>query len=411
MFDDDQLANLINSALDSNLNLVSGWHRLKAARAVVDRASSSLLPDLEASFQGELNKPQLAFEEFQQNQNVQLGLSSVYEIDLWGRIRAQIAAERYRARANFHDYKAAAITISAEVTRAWYQLMEAHSQLELVNEQISTNQKMVKSLRTRYGSGMVRATDILRQEQLLKSTREQKVQIQTDIELLEHRLLLLTGRIPQSELVYNANSLPELPALPKTGLPVQLVRRRPDVESAFNRVQAADREVAAAISNQYPRLSLRLSVSTATNEADNMFRNWAHSLVGSVMAPIFYGGRLSAEVDRTKAVKSQLLYEYGQTVLVAFQEVEDALVQEQNQLTSIELIEQQVDLASKTYRQLRIEYFNGLGDYLDVLTAQDRLQQLRQDLLSQRMLLLEYRISLYRALAGGYETELESNNS
>jgi outer membrane protein TolC len=166
--------------------------------------------------------------------------------------------------------------------------------------------------------------------------------------------------------------------------------------------------LAAAISNRYPRVSFSLSYSTAVNDTDKLFKDWAYSLAGNLLAPIFYGGELKAEVNRTEAVKQLRLYEYGQTVLIAFQEVENALIQEEKQIESIQIIEEQVQLARQTIDQLRIEYLNGLSDYLDVLTALDQEQQLRRDLLSAKLILLEYRIALYRALAGGFETEREN---
>jgi outer membrane protein TolC len=216
------------------------------------------------------------------------------------------------------------------------------------------------------------------------------------------------GRPPQQEVDYPFRELPGVPPLPETGIPVELIRRRPDVQTAFNLLQAADRELAAAISNRYPRVSFSLSYSTAVNDTDKLFKDWAYSLAGNLLAPIFYGGELKAEVNRTEAVKQQRLYEYGQTVLIAFQEVEDALIQEEKQIESIQLIEEQVQLARQTIDQLRLEYLNGLSDYLDVLTALDQEQELRRDLLSAKLTLLEYRIALYRALAGGFETEREN---
>ena len=124
------------------------------------------------------------------------------------------------------------------------------------------------------------------------------------------------------------------------------------------------------------------------------------------MAPIFYGGELRAEVDRNEAVKQQRLYEYGQTVLIAFREVEDALVRERKQKQAIVSIERQVELANQAFRQLRLRYLNGDANYLDVITSLDDIQQLRRDLLSARLLLVEYRISLYRSLAGSFDTQM-----
>jgi NodT family efflux transporter outer membrane factor (OMF) lipoprotein len=407
VFENTRLNALVDSALESNFNLKTAWERLKAAQAVVDRSSASLYPDLDASAQGEITRPE---SQFQENETISLGLTSEYEIDLWGRISSIVEAREFRARATYEDYQAAALSLSAEIVRTWFQLMEARSQLKLVNKQINTNEKVLSLIKARFGSGLVRSVDILRQEQLLESTREQKISVESRIKVLENQLSVLLGRTPQKGVEYSFSSLPELPPLPKTGLPVDLVRRRPDVKSAYNSVKAADQELAAAISNQYPRLSLTASISstTAADNIDNLFEDWVRSFAGNLFAPIFYGGELSAEVDRTKAVKNQRLYEYGQTVLTAFREVEDALVREKKQRERIESLKQQVELAQQSYEQLRLEYFNGVGDYLDVLTALDEEQQLRRNLISSRLTLIEYRISLYRSLAGSFETKRET---
>lgn len=401
-FEDERLNTLVEQALDSNFNLLAAWQRFRAAEAVVDRESSFLLPDVEAFFSAGRSYPE---PDFRGGENQQIGLTAVYEVDLWGRIRSSVQAERYRAEATQYDYQAAAITLSAEITRTWYQLMAAWRRLELTQQQIETNENILKLIIARFGSGQIRGVDILRQKQLVEATRELQIFTESQIEVLEHQLSVLLGSPPQQEIAYDPDSLPPPPPLPATGIPTELIQRRPDVQSAFYVLHAADRDVASAISARYPRLTLDISSAARSNETDDLFKNWAYALGGNLVAPLFYGGRLSAELDRTKAIKQQLLYEYGQTVLVAFQEVEDALIQERKQQERLEVLEEQVRLAQQANNQLRVEYFNGLSDYLAVLTAIDQEQQLQRDLIAAKLTLLDYRITLYRALAGGFEME------
>ena len=405
-FGDKDLNLLVDSALTSNFNVLTAWQRLQEARAVVDRESSSFFPTLDASVQGEVSQYQ---SQFVQDQQLSLGLSSGYEIDLWGRIRSRVEAQRYRQQATRQDYQTAALSLSAEVTRLWYQLVEARSELVLIRDQIRTNEKVLTLLETRFGSGQIRSVDILRQRQLLESTREQEIHAEARLETLKHQLSVLLGNPPQTPTLTAEGDLPDLPPLPSTGIPTDLIRRRPDIQSAFNRLKAADREVASAISSQYPRLSLSASASTSADNARDLFQDWSRRVAGNLLTPLFYGGQLKAEVDRTQAVKKQRLYEYGQTVLNAFREVEDALIREKKQKQTIQSIRQQLELAQQAYEQLRVEYFNGMSGYLDVLTALDEQQQLRRDLLAARLRLLEYRIALYRSLAGGFELESMRN--
>ncbi len=408
VFEDPDLNLLIDSALTSNFNLRSTWENLRAARFIVERESSGLYPSVEATLQGGIDYPQ---PDYVGGESFRFGLRSEYEVDLWGRIRSSIEAEQYRARADFSDYRATALLLSAEIVRAWFGLAEAKTQLELINEQIEVNEQMLRLLRARLGSGLIRSVDVLRQKQLIESNYEQRIQVETEVGLLQNELNVLLGRLPRSSFAALPDSLPNFPPLPETGVPANLVVRRPDVQVAYNRLLAADRDLATAVSSKYPRFSLAAATSVRANNLSQLGEDWAYSLAGNLLAPLFRGGALNAEENRAEAVKNQLLYEYAQTVLIAFREVEDALVQEMNQRERIQSLETQADLAEKAYRQLRLEYFNGMANYIDVLTALNQQQQLQRDLLTERRTLFMIRTALYRSLAGGFETPVEARNN
>ena len=383
-FGNQRLNAVVDTATATNFTLRTAWERLQAARAVVDREAGALYPDLEASGRAEGRGGTDAA--FAVGESFELGLSSVYEVDLWGRLRSRVEAERFRAEATRTDYQTAALSLSGEVVRTWVQLAEANSQRRLVQDQIETNETVLTLLENRFETGQIRSVDILRQRQLVESTREQRTVVESRIQVLEHQLAVLLGRSPQAGIEDAPTALPDLPPLPETGVPTDLIRRRPDVQSALNRLRAADRDLAAAISDQYPRLTLSASGATVAESATDLFQSWAYSFVGNLLAPIFRGGALRAEVDRTEAVRTQRLYEYGQTVLTAFQEVEDALAREKKQRERIRQLERQVELAQQAY------------------------EQLRRDRLSAERTLVEDRIALYRALAGSFETDREEED-
>jgi NodT family efflux transporter outer membrane factor (OMF) lipoprotein len=335
-------------------------------------------------------------------------MTAQYEIDLWGRIDSRVAAERLRARATLADYQTAALSLSAEIVRTWYRLMESLRQLALLDEQIATNQKVLQLLRDRFGSGQVRSVDILRQEQLSESTREQRLVVESERAVLGHQLAVLLGRPPQAGVEVASRELPALPPMPATGIPGELLRRRPDVRRAYQLLLAADRDLAAALSNRYPRLSLTASLATAESSADDLFRDWFASLAANLLGPLFDGGARAAEVEQARAVKRRLLYAYGETALVAFREVEDALIQEAKQGERIASLARQVALARRAYEQLGVEYLNGLSNYIDVLAALTEEQALQRELVTAERELLELRVALYRALAGGFTTHREA---
>ncbi|MEJ8802775.1 TolC family protein [Pontibacter sp. H249] len=402
-FNDSTLNILVDSALQANLPLKIAWYQFDEARALVEITSSARVPDIFLQLQSGISRP---VPDFAGGENTQLGLGARYEADLWGRIRYSIHAEEYRFKASYYDYKTAAVTLTSEVALAWFRLKTNSIQLQLVDEQLETNQQVLALIRNRFASGQVRGVDVLRQQQLIESTKQQRIILETQRALLYNQLSILLGQ-PPGEIVEATPQLPSLPPLPQTGVPLQLVNRRPDVQSAFYLLQATDREVAAAISNKYPRLTISLNAALRSNDLIGLFESQAISLGSSLLAPLFYGGRLRAQVDQAEAIRQQQLNDYGQTVLIAFQEIENALVQETKQVQQIEVLEKQVDLAEKTFGQLRIEYLNGFTPYLDVLVTLNQLQQLRRDLVNARLDLLEIRIELYRALAGGFETARE----
>ncbi|WP_424494667.1 efflux transporter outer membrane subunit [Salinimicrobium sp. GXAS 041] len=401
-FEDPTLDSLVERGLDTNLNLAANWEQFQAALAAVRIQSSFLWPQIGASAQTARSRPQ---PDFAGGENLQLGLSASYELDLWGRIRAGVEAEEFRAQATFFDYQAAAMSLSAEISVTWYQLVTAKKQLQLVDEQINTNEDIMRLIRARFTSGQIRAVDILRQEQLLESTRNERIFFETQVALLENQLAVLLGRPPQNMVDFPEIYFPKLPPLPQTGLPLELIRRRPDVQQAYQLVLAADRDMAEAVRSKYPVISLELSGQMRSNNYNSLFQDWAYSLAGNIIAPLLYGARIRAQIDQAEAFKNQLLYNYGQTVLISFQEVEDAMIRAEKQQERIELLERRLELFEKTNRQLKNEFLNGISEYLDVLLSLDQEQQLQRELIEAKQVQLEIRIGLYRALAGGFETE------
>lgn len=406
-FEDENLNTLIDSALQSNLDLAATWQQFLAAKAVVKGQASNKWPEISASAQSAINLPE---PDFVGGENTQLGFLANYELDLWGRIGAAVRAEKLRAEASLFDYRAAAISLSAEITSTWYQLVAAKKQLRITESQIATNEAIIKLIRSRFTGGQIRAVDILRQGQLLESTKEQQIIFSANVQVLENQLAVLLGKQPQDSLFFKEIDLPKVPELPETGLPLELVRRRPDLQQSYALLLAADQDWASAVRNKYPRISVSARGQLRSNSFENLFDNWAYSLAGNILAPLFNGGQLNAEVDRTLALKQQRLYQYGQITLTAFQEVENALVQDIMQQQRLENIQRQLELAEKSNKQLRVEFLNGFSPYLDVLVGLDQEQQLRRDYVSAQLQHIQFRIGLYRALAGSFETDRDLEN-
>ena len=402
-FEDQGLNREVNQGLGGSFDLAAALSRLRAAQALTRREASDLLPDLNGFF-----ADQNSFGPGPDQTRITWGLDAAYQVDLWGQIRSRVEAERMRAEATRADYHAVALTLSAEIARTWFAIIEAYAQLDLLQEQIQTNNQGLAAVELRYREiGEGGSPNILRQRQLVQSTVEQTVVVRASIEVLEHQLAVLTGQPPQSASYSTGSVLPALPPMPFTGLPSELLNRRPDVRAAYLALAAADQDLAVAVTDQYPRLDLNASLVNAAETPSTLFQDWFFSIGGQLLGPIFDGGQRKAEVSRREALVCQRFNEYRQTILVALQEVEDGLALERYQLERIQYLESQVELAGQAADQLLQYFITGEAAYLDVLSANQSQQRLQRSLLSARLDLVLIRIGLYLAVAGGFDTRPE----
>ncbi|HCS54658.1 MAG TPA: hypothetical protein DIW81_24245, partial [Planctomycetaceae bacterium] len=395
-FDDEKLNHQVQASLGGNFTLDAALHRFQAARFVARREASDFFPDVNyfTGFDGLIQTDGPDTAEFI------FGTDMSYQVDLWGEIESRVQAQQFRADATQEDYDAIALALSADVAATYFSLIQAHAEFALLQKQTLANSLALQNQEYRFSVGLIRSPDVLRQRQLVDSTREQEVVALSRIEVLEHRLAVLQG-LPAQKVSYSVGeSLPELPPLPVTGLPAELVKRRPDVRSAFFAVQAADRDLASAITRQYPRLNLTATVLSSTESAEFLFKEWIVSLSAQLIGPLIDGGERRAEVQRNNSVVRQRLDEYEQTVVNAFREVEDALVQERFLLQRIELLESQLESARTASEQLSKQYSVFDVDYLDLLSATQTEQRLQRENLAARLALILNRVQLYLALAG-----------
>ena len=335
-----------------------------------------------------------------------MGLAISYEIDLWGRIRSLKQAALLDATAAMEDVYAAAITLSSNVAKTWYQLAEAKQNKQVLNRQLATNEKVLDIITTQFRTGQVGAADVYRQRQLVESTNGQLIQAEENIMLLQHRLSVLIGKSPAQWWADDEIGLIELPALPETGLPSVVIQNRPDVASAYKAIQAADMRVAAAVAEQYPTISISSTIETSTSVSKpNLFDDWLANLAGNALGPIFDAGYRKAEVKRKKAMLSEAINNYGQAVLEAVRETEDAINQELLQRKYIDNLNKQLQLARRVYERTEQNYIKGQIDYVRVLDALISQQQLEISQLNARRILIERRIDICKAIAAGWEME------
>lgn len=395
---DQGLAELIDRALKGNLNVKAIGQRLVQARATANIAGAERAAGLDWNVNGTESVNRTDGETDSQS-NVNLGLASSYEIDLWGRLQAKEDAAFLESQASALDIVTAQLTLASEVALTWYQLGLTQARLDLLEEQQQINQLGLDIIQVRFNGGQVGYADVLQQKQLIESKIGEKVQQISNSRILENRLAVLSGTSPGALKHIKNPDLIQLPVLPEIGVPLDLLQNRPDILAYKLELLAADRRVAAAIGDSYPRLSLSANISTS-GTTSVLFSNWLATLAANLVGPLFDSGKRKLEIERAKAVTREKLNLFGQATLEAIGEVEDALFRENQQRKLITSLERQLDLANQTVESVKSRYKLGGENYQRVLTAILSQQSLQRDILIARERLIEFRIYLYRALGG-----------
>lgn len=416
-FKDAGLNRLIEETLAGNLELKVAWARLEQADALARQAGAGRFPllDLTAGYDRDeqLNRfvPPPAPDTFT-IKSYSASLAANYELDVFKKWTSQARGAARDAMAARDQVEAVAMSLAAQVAETWFDIAHQRAQRDLITAQVELNETLLELVNLRFRGGLGSAVEVLQQKQQLIATRSQLAQINANEQVLRHQLAVLTGRPPLSAAGREVVSeLPDLPALPGTGIPADLLNRRPDVRAARNRVAAADYRVAVAVADRFPALRLGASLNVerlAPFDIVEMFKTPPWTLFASITAPLFDGFRRSAEVARQKAVVEELLWSYGDTLLKAIAEVEGALVSEREQLALIKDLEEVVVVAGDNLREARLRYEQGVSQtgFLTVLNALQGQQAAELNLLAARRRLLSFRIQLCRALGGTWTRAL-----
>lgn len=407
-FNDPDLNALIIEMLSDNLTLKQAWARLNQVRALAVQAGAALYPDLTGTAGASYTRQRSGNGSWKtvSDDNYFLGGVSSYELDLWGRVRSGRKSALLEASAAREDVNAAAMTLAAEVSKRWVNIIAQRMQKRLLEHQLQTNLTFLELIELRFHMAMVSVLDVYQQKQVVEDIRAEIPLVEAQEQLLRHEMALLLGKLPRTFLNISREELPKPIEIPATGLPADLLSARPDLRAAGMRLWASDWQVAAARADRLPAISLTAQARYGEADADVLFDNWLLSLAGNLTAPIFDGKRRAAEVDRSLAVVDEKVSAYRQTVLTAIKEVEDALVNESKQREHINGLEKVTATARKALKEAGNRYRKGLTDYLPVLTQLLKVQALERNLIQQHANLLGARISLYRALGGTWTESL-----
>ncbi|WP_298036147.1 efflux transporter outer membrane subunit [uncultured Desulfuromonas sp.] len=407
-FGDPRLDALVVEAFAGNLDLAGAVARLEQLEALARQSAAARSPVLNIEGRASRDAQPSFAGDFTGNSH-SLSLAAGYEPDLWNKLKSRTAAARLEAEASREEIHALYLGLSARVADLYYLALEQRAQLELTDRTVGSFADTLERVERRYREGLVPALDIYQARQTLAAARARRPLFEASLASAEYALASLLGRFPGPLPAAGLPALPEAPEAFPAGLPSQLLARRPDVRAALRRVEAADAGVAAAIAERFPSFNLLGSYGTSRTAFSTGIISgdfWGMAL--SLAQPLIDGGRRKAEVERSRAAFRERLAGYRQSVLSAFQEVEDALAR--NRATE-QRISRLAERASATEASLRLSterYLQGLSDYLPVLTAQALLLDAEGQLLASRRQLIADRITLARALGGSWmETELD----
>jgi NodT family efflux transporter outer membrane factor (OMF) lipoprotein len=392
-FNDMFLDALVTEALSENLTLEQARARIEQAMASDRMASSFLYPEVSAS----ASEGQEWRGDEEGDETYHIGAALSWELDVWGRLSSARKAATYEIAAARDYLESAAILLTAQVAETYFQLIEQHLQLALLDRQIEAGETMLELTELRFGYGEASVVDVFQQRQQLASTRTQVPIVRSRLRTFENRLSVLIGRTPADKSLQLADEFPGLPYLPAAGVPIDLLRNRPDLRRIYNQLLAIDYRIAEAVADRLPRINLNGNAGfTDTFSTEGRLL----SILLEAVAPLLDWDRRRSEVLKREALFKEELARYSHAYLTAIEEVENALWQERHQRELLNALELQLSIASSNLNETRNRYRQGLTDYLPVLTALQSLQLLERDILARQGQMISIRILIYRALGG-----------
>jgi NodT family efflux transporter outer membrane factor (OMF) lipoprotein len=399
---DSTLNQLIDQALKNNNNLKVGLLKIKKSRLSLQTTDANQAFKLDAKAGVSTSAAETSGKSTDTDK-FSVGLVASYELDLWNKQSNLSASAALDITASELDYKTLRISTSADVALAWYRLVEQIQQLQLLKLQLTISEDYLQVIEQKFRTGQSLAADVLQQRQTVESVKGDHFNTYRLIQQYKNQLALLLAEPNFKQATPATLALPTLPALPKLGLKTELLHHRPDVQSAFNQLAKTDTQTAIAVAERFPKISLSANYERNGSDAGSLFDNWLASLAGNLIVPILDADKRALEVDKKKNLYQQALLNYKQKILSSVSEVQSALFKEDRQGQYLASLAKQLKLSEQATQQIRSSYIKGAMDFQRVLNAVLSDQNLQRNYLRANRELIEYRISLYRALSGGWE--------
>ncbi len=402
LFGDNDLIRLEDAAIAHNPSLDAAMASVEEARAAAREVKSEFSPQIsfnpatqvQVHGKGKATTPT----------DIPFDLS--YEVDIWGQIKRSVESANAATRATKDAWGVVLLTLEADVAQDYLNLRSLENQDNIFTQNVTDDQKQLDLTKTQLKAGLVGQIDVAQAQTLLDSLVTQQEEIRRQRADAEHALAILTG-LPPSEFSLPIRPGPAVaPEIPP-GLPVEILRHRPDVAEAEQNLIAANANIGVAITQFYPAVSLTGAAGYESVNIQNAV-DWQNAILAlgpSVTFPIFTGGKLTANLDQTKARFNELVADYKSTLLTAFNDVETSLTDVHMYARELAAAHQATADALEYRRLSLLEYQKGIESYLQVLDA-DR--SLLTDELSEAQILnsrLTATVLLIKAIGGGWDSK------
>ena len=410
MFGDRELDALMARVELSNQTLRAAEARFRQSRALADQARAALFPALSANASATRSKSpslsnQPSFAVGAVN-NYNVALNTSWELDVWGRVRRSVEAGEADWQASAADLEAARLSACAALAQSYFALRVADATRQVLEDTVAAYERTLELTRNRYAAGVAARVDVVQAEVQWKSARAQLIDVGVERAQLEHAIALLVGEAPAAFSIERAPFAASMPTIP-VGLPSELLERRPDIAAAERNAAAANARIGVAQAAFFPTVTLSGAAGFRSTDSANLFttpsRFW--SLGGALAQAVFDAGLRAAQKDQAIAVYDEDAATYRQTVLTAFQEVEDNLAALRILEEEARLQDEVVEAARHALELTTNQYKAGIVSYLNVISAQTTLltnERTAASLLGRR---LTASVALVKASGGGWSAE------
>ncbi len=417
VFHEPELQALIHTALEKNYDIQIAAQRVAELQAQVQITRSQEFPTVSVGGTGlgaSFNSSTLGSSSGGNNSSngitspISFGsfnLSATWTPDFWGLYRRQTEAARANLLAQTWAQRAVRLSLVQSVATTYLQLRALDRQLEITRQTLKARQDSVDLTRRLADGGAAPLSDLRQAEQLLYAATSQIPQLEQQIQQQENAMNLLLGGNPGPVVRNDPNALTPPPQDLPTGLPTQLLERRPDIQQAEATLVAANAQIGVARAQFFPQLSISASGGVGGDSLSSIFSPDGKTIygLGSLAQPLFEGGKLRGQLNIAKATQLEDVYAYQKTIATALHDVSNALIALNKQRAYREQQEKLVAAAQDSTRLARVRYQGGATAYLEVLTTDTSLYTAQLNLVSAQQGEALTLVQLYGALGGGWQ--------